>query len=233
VARLTLLERERVQALADELALTGAGRVEPATAARSGRLLRAAHVVQGVIRETAPGALRLDGQVVSTASAEVQASGSAADRLSQLFAMEKALVFELLDELGIVLTPAERRAIAERPTGDLQAFLAFSRGLEAEDRGRPAEAEALFRRAALRDPGFRLARERANPAGARSAPNGLPAAQLGAALQGIAPTLAGRLGNRVRKQPPPNRARLAEALRQDDPARLGTFGQLVVIIPRP
>jgi hypothetical protein len=31
--------------------------------------------------------------------------------------------------MGVAITPAERRALSERPTADLQAFLAFSRGL--------------------------------------------------------------------------------------------------------
>ena len=250
VSRLTLLERERVQALNDELALTAEGRVEPATAARSGRLLRAAEVVQGSIRETGPQAIRLEANVVSATTAEVRASGSATDRLNQLFAMEKAIVLDLLGRLGIALSPAEQRAIAERPTADLQAFLAFSRGLEAEDRGSFGDAARLFQQAAIQDPGFRAALDRARlynrigaasrmtpmrlaqivragPAGAA----GLRGGQLAAAVQGIAPTLAGRLGR-------PGKialikARLAEALRQDDAARLGTIGQIVVTIPRP
>jgi len=237
VSRLTLLERERVQALSDELALTAAGRVDPASAARSGRLLRAAEVVQGSIRETG-GGLRLDANVVSATTAEIRASGSESDQLSRLFAMEKALVLDLLGRLGIALSPAEQRAIAERPTGDLQAFLAFSRGLEAEDRGRPAEAAVFFQRAAQRDPSFRAAREQAvslrsaDAPRAKTSPAGVRAAQLAASLQGIAPTLAGRLAGKPSKGAV-LRGRLAEALRQDDPSRLGAIGKLLGTIPRP
>jgi hypothetical protein len=61
---------------------------------------------------------------------------------------------------------------------------------------------------------------------------GVRGAQLAAALQGIAPTLAGRLGQKPGKLVGV-RARLAEALRQDNPARLGAIGQIVVTIPRP
>jgi len=240
VSRLTLLERERVQALADELALGSAGRIDPASAARSGRLLRAAEVVQGSIRETGGKAIRLDANVVSATTAEIRASGSASDQLSRLFSMEKSVVLDLLGRLGIALSPAEQRAIAERPTSDLQAFLAFSRGLEAEDRGRFGEAAQLFQQAALRDPAFRAARERSaqnlrigqarttrSPAGA-----GIRSAQLAAAVQGIAPTLAGRLNGKPGRFAVV-RGRLAEALRQDDPSRLGTIGQILSNIPRP
>lgn len=256
VTRFRLLERERVQALTDELRLAGAGPVEPGTAARSGRLLRAADVVQGAIRETEAGAIRLDANVVSAATAEVRASGSASDRLAELFAMEKSIVFDLLGRMGVTLTPAEQRAISERPTANLQAFLAFSRGLEAEDRGSFGEAARLFQQATTSDPAFSAARIRAAESARSSAANRMtqarlsqvaqaragrpgfsgPAAvrgaQLAAALQGVAPSLAGRL-NRPQGKLAAVRSRLAEALRQDDPARLGAIGQIVVTIPRP
>jgi tetratricopeptide (TPR) repeat protein len=248
VSRLTLLERDRVQALADELALAGAGRVDSGTAARSGRLLGAAEVIQGAIRETGGGDIRLDANVVSSANASVRASGSASDNLSRLFAMEKSVVFDLLERWGIPLTPAEQRAIREQPTADLQAFLAFSRGLVAEDRGDFAQAGRQYQEAVGRDPSFSAARERsarsARTAAAsrtrgpqlavgmtRRAPS-LRSAQLGAAIQNIAPTLAGRLSRTQLKAAFALRSRLAEALRQDDPSRLGTLTTTVTTIPR-
>jgi TolB-like protein len=248
VSRLTLLERDRVQALADELALARGGLVDSTTAARSGRLLGAADVVHGAIREAPNGEIRLDAQVVATSTAAVRATGSASDRLAQLFAMEKSVVFELLERWGIPLTPAERRAISEQPTTDLQAFLAFSRGLEAEDRGDFVEAGQQFQAAAGRDPSFSAARQRAernartaaatrvsgpqlSAALNRRAP-ALRTAQLGAALQNIAPTLAGRLSRTQLKAAFAFRSRLAEALRQDDAGRLGTLTGTITTIPR-
>ena len=159
--RLTLLERERVQALVDELALNESGRVDPATGARSGRMLRAARVVQGTIQDV-PGKtdLRFDASVVDAGTATVVATGSGSDQLLQLFALEKVVLFRLLSQMNIALTPAERQALSERPTADLQAFLSFSRGLEAEDRGDYAGAEASFSAALARDPNFRAAKVR-------------------------------------------------------------------------
>jgi hypothetical protein len=154
--------------------------------------------------------------------------------------------------MGIALTPAEQRAIAERPTADLQAFLAFSRGLEADDQGRFTEAAQFYQQAAARDPSFRAAKERAERSGrtgaaARMTPARLALAvqtgrqngaatsrnlQLAAAIQGIAPTIAGRLSQRPGRLAA-IRARFAEAARQDDPSRLGTIGKILEIIPRP
>jgi TolB-like protein len=122
VRDLQLVERERLQALLDELKLSDNGRVDPSTGARSGRLVGAASVVQGQFDVT-PTQVRVDASVVRASDAGVAATGSGADQLRALFDIEKQVVFQLIDKLGITLTPAERVAISERPTSNLQAFL--------------------------------------------------------------------------------------------------------------
>ena len=247
LSRFTLLERERTQALIDELALAASARVVPATAARSGMLLGAEQVLSGAFRDTDNGTIRLDANVVRASTAEVRATGAASDRLEQLFSMEKTVLFELLDRMAVPLTPAERRALAERPTADIQSFLAFSRGLDAEDRGDFRSATAFFDQAAVRDPGFVAARERAGrsarlrvssrataahlAAVANRSGKSVRGAQLATALQSIAPSMSGRL-NRAHRIAA-IRSRLAEALRQDDASRIGLTSQGTTVIPRP
>jgi TolB-like protein/Tfp pilus assembly protein PilF len=254
VASLRLVERERVQALTAEMALAAAQRTEPGTGARSGRLLRAARVVQGSVRDDPrAGTLRLDATVVTTQSGAVAARGNGTDRLAQLFAVEKQLVLDLLRQLGIALSAAERQAILERPTSDLQAFLAFSRGLEAEDRGDFATAAAQFQTAVARDPNFREARVRADAiervasagrtatelaglAARRLEPTALApgrAAALRNAISVVAPTTGDRLLRRTLSRSPLARSRLTEALRQDDPTGIGGRGEIIIIVPRP
>ena len=69
-----------------------------------------------------------------TADGAIEATTGAGDRLERLFGLEKTVVLGLLERIDVRVTPAELRAITERPTQDLQAFLAASRGLEAEAR---------------------------------------------------------------------------------------------------
>src|SRR6185503_9621983 len=154
VRRLRLVERERLQVLLDELKLAESGRVDVATGARSGRLVGAGGMVQGQFQEVPTQSLRIDATVVRASDAQISATGSGADRLQSLFDIEKAVVFQLLDRMGITLTPAERQQISERPTRDLQAFLLYSRGLEAKDRGDFGAATQAFQAAAQRDPSF-------------------------------------------------------------------------------
>jgi tetratricopeptide (TPR) repeat protein len=161
VRRLKLVERERLQALLDEMKLVESGRVDPATGARSGRLVGAGGMVQGQFQEVPTQSLRIDATVVRATDAQISATGSGADRLQALFDIEKAVVLQLLDRMGITLTPAERVAISERPTRDLQAFLLYSRGLEASDRGDFAAAAQSFQAAARLDPSFQAASQQA------------------------------------------------------------------------
>jgi len=161
VGSLTLLEREAAQWLLDEMKLTQLGLMDPVTAARSGRLLGAERVIQGSFQDLAGERMRIDGAAVATTSGTVAAAASADDQLRLLFDAEKALVLDLLQRLDVSLTDAERERIAERPTRSLQAFLAFSRGLGAEDRDAFAQAAREYRAAMRLDPWFRQAAQRA------------------------------------------------------------------------
>jgi TolB-like protein len=252
VERLTLLEREQVQAIATELGLSTNGHVAPDGAVRSGRLLGAARVVQGSVREAASGnGIQVSANVVRTADGVISATGQGEDRLQRLFDLEKQIVLDLLDQLGIVPTPAERRAIGERPTTDLQAFLAFSRGLEAEDRGDFSAARRLFESAALQDAGFGAARQRGADVqrialAMRSTPERLAAtvrpaagptprgAALGRAVSLVAPSTAAQLDQRTAEPSRSTaRAQVQEGLNRDDPTLIGLIGTIIIVVPRP
>jgi tetratricopeptide (TPR) repeat protein len=184
VRRLRLVERERLQALIDEMKLAASGRVDPATGARSGHLVGAGQVVQGQFQE-APGAnIRLDATMVRAGDAQIAATGSGRDPLSQLFDLEKSVVFQLLTKTGVPISPAESIAISERPTKDLQAFLLYSRGLESQDRGDFRAAGADFKAAAQRDPTFQAAAQQSQSSDAASSASGTPDNTLAAVVGG-------------------------------------------------
>ncbi len=248
IEQVTLLERERVQVLLDEMALGEAGRIDLSTAARSGRILGAGHVIQGVLRETGAGGLSLEAQAVRTDDGQVTATSRVTNAVADLFTMEKEVVLDLVGQMGLTLSPAESRAISERPTADLQAFLAFSRGLEAQDRGEIQVASTLFARAAAQDPMFvsasrqAVSAARAANAGATvdltpgllsAATNATRLGVLQHALQVIAPSAGGTLEQRTMTRLPVTRPRLPEALRQDDAGRLTILGDIIIVIPRP
>lgn len=162
---ITVLERGQIQTLLDEMALTEAGYAEPATGARAGRILRAEHVIQGVLTTLGEETLRVDTDVLNTPRAASAGTVAAEDQLQNLFDLEKDLVFRTLrDVLGVELTPAEEQRIRENRSENILAFLAYGRGLRAKDQGNYAEALAAFQQAQQLDPGFGAAAEAAGEA---------------------------------------------------------------------
>lgn len=173
VDRVRLLERARIDAILDEFDLAKSGRVDLATAPRAGRLLRAERVFAGVVR-VAAGRIDIQAAVTPSENAEAGRRLAEADALDQTLDAERRLALSIFDVLGIELTMAERERVGRHGTANLEALLAYGRGLEASDAGDWARAAAEFRRAAELDPGFREAADRAEEATIREAAAALP-----------------------------------------------------------
>jgi TolB-like protein/thioredoxin-like negative regulator of GroEL len=258
IKTLHLVERDRVQALLDEMRLAESGRVDPATGARSGRLVGAASVVQGQFSTDSGQRFAIQAAVVRASDAQITATGEGADRLTQLFDIEKQVVFQLIDKLGITLTPQERVAISERPTRDLTAFLLYSRGLEAQDRGDYGAAAQNFQAAAQRDPRFGAATQQAQTSQAAGAAAGAPPADLAATVTGpSAPPPGGNGGDALRRGvndvtptgagdltgatpeaikitlPPTNPSGICEAAGCQGPPNATRIGTVTIIVKKP
>ena len=157
VDSLTVVERVRLQAVLDELAFSQRSEVDPSSAPRLGRLLGAGTVVGGGFDIVGGEAVQLDvaafDVVLNTPLPDAGEEGP----LRDLFDLEKAIVFRVVEGMGIDLTEAEQVAIQFVPTRNLEAFLAFSQGLVQEDAGNLRAARQHYQRAASLDPGFGLA----------------------------------------------------------------------------
>jgi tetratricopeptide (TPR) repeat protein len=159
-SQLTVVERDRLQAILGELRLQQTG-VAPGTGVRVGKILQAGRLVGGNIAQLDADHLRASAFVTNVQSAQTEGNGANDQQtVEQLFTLEKNLVLRLFTDLNVTLTTAERNAIEQRPTRSLAAFLAFSRGLEAEDRGDFAAAARYFDNAVRLDPGFAPAQQR-------------------------------------------------------------------------
>lgn len=156
---LTVVERARMQALLDELALQRAAG-DSTTAVRAGRMLQAGRLVQGGILLVGAEQLRVDAAIVDVPTSTAVGGASGDDQLGAIFDLEKQLVLDLFSSMGITLTVAERRALDQRPTRSLAAFLSYSQGLMAEDAGDFDAARRFFDNAFRIDPGFGAAAQR-------------------------------------------------------------------------
>lgn len=256
-SQLRVLERERMQAMVNEMQLSEENRADPRSAVRSGRLLQAGRVVQGVIAERGD-QLRVDAAVVDVGTAGVAAAAGTEDQLNHIFDIEKQLVLSIFNNLGIQLTDAERSAIDQRPTANLQAFLAYSQGLEAEDRGDFAQAQQLFAQAQQLDPNFQAAAQSASQASDLSAaatqstgdveatvaqneaqetgaatPTDVQNTALQNGANSVTPTTTAQQAaeaQQVPSQPPAQRDNTPESTHTEGPRTTGT---VVIIIRRP
>jgi tetratricopeptide (TPR) repeat protein len=155
--RFRMVERLEVGALLDEMRLAEAGRVDEETAARMGYLLRAGRMVQGLAAIPPDADVRLEASVVRP-DGRVTSPEGATGRLRDLMQMEKQVVIGVAGQLGYVLSQAERQMILENGTQSMVAFLAYSRGLVAEDLGDFPTAALHYGDAVRADPGFNAAR---------------------------------------------------------------------------
>lgn len=167
--KITVVERDKIQAISDEIALSKSGQVDAATAVRAGKLIQAGRIVKGALISTGASNITMTSTTVNTENSATVGTGVDENgTLDKLFDMEKQLVFATFADLGVTLTPAEHQDVDRRPTHSLQAFLDYSRGLMAEDAGRLDEAARFFESARAADPGFGAALQRAQTASAAS-----------------------------------------------------------------
>jgi len=161
VGALRVIDRLKIDMIIEELKLSASGAVDPATAPRMGKLLGSKHLVGGAVMDIGESGLRLDGIIVNTGDSSSAMTDPAEGSLNRIFAVQKAFVFNVIENLGVELTTEERDAISEVPTESYLAFLAYCRGLDYEQRGFYRDAQASFHQAVQHDQNFGAAENKA------------------------------------------------------------------------
>ncbi|MEW5767042.1 MAG: tetratricopeptide repeat protein [bacterium] len=154
VKSLSVVERIKLHHILDELGFSSTDLVDQSKAPRMGKLLGASILVTGVFTaleekvqiEPALGKVKLDKLYILE---------GVEGMLANFLQIEKDLVWQVLDEMGLELTSEEREAISRNvPTESLAAFLAYSTGLSLEDSGMYPEAAKEYESALTLDPNF-------------------------------------------------------------------------------
>ncbi len=157
---LKVVERVKMQKLLEEMGLGMSGVVDEKTAPRVGKLLGSSRLVKGAYLDLDNAQIRLDAGIVGTRSGDFRKTPPTSGQMEALFRLEKNLVFTVIDQMGIPLTKEEREAIQYIPTESLLAFLAYSKGLDYEDRGMYDQAQTEYKKALSIDPKFKMAQQR-------------------------------------------------------------------------
>ncbi len=159
---LTVLERDKIELLTQELRLSASELVNPATAARPGRLLGAGTLVAGAVYNApgpggpGSGRYRLNSAVSDVPRGRLLGQNEAEGLQAEFFLLQKRIVHGVLDMLDIRDRPA---AVDTVHTRSWEAYARFARGLDALAEGRFADARQAFLAALRLDPDFALAED--------------------------------------------------------------------------
>ena len=159
VPEIELVERIRLNALMEEMALGQSGMISEGTEARFGKLLGAGKVVSGYY-DVLDKKIRMDVELWDHQVSAKPRRANTSDNLTRLFIMEKKLVLGIVANMGIELTPEQRKKVLHIPTRNLQAFMEYCNGLEKQDTGQMQAAAQYYKKAVRLDPKFEMSQEK-------------------------------------------------------------------------
>lgn len=144
-----IIEREKIQALLKEVALSQSGSVDKETAVKVGRILGAQTIAFGsfmVLMDQ----VRIDVRIVKTETSEMLMAESITGRSDAFIALQQTLAAKIARSLRVAIEPAPGAAGGS----DISAALYFSQGLDALDRGDKDRARELFAKAVALDAAY-------------------------------------------------------------------------------
>jgi tetratricopeptide (TPR) repeat protein len=113
VPRLKVVERLRIQSILDELELGKKDIIDERTMQRVGRLLRAKTIIKGGFIIQSNDNIIIDLAVINVTTGKVDHSFNKFGNLDNFYRIEKDLVIEIVNKMGIVLTEDVRKKIGQ------------------------------------------------------------------------------------------------------------------------
>jgi TolB-like protein len=159
VRSIQVLERVKVQALIEEMGLGVSGLVEPDTAPRVGKLLGAQWLLGGDIIEGQPPQLQIQSNILDVPTLKILSQQIAKGNLSDLFRIEKELLFDIIKLLKIEISPEEKEVLKKPISTNIKALIAIFKGIEASDSGNYKKADEFYEKALREDPNIHIANE--------------------------------------------------------------------------
>jgi TolB-like protein len=149
VSTLKLIERDKIQALLKEIALSQTGGIDNSTAIKAGKILGAQATTFGSFMVLGK-QVRIDARIVKVETSEVLMADSILGRSDNFIHLEKELAAKIAKSLNATFMPT-----TETATSDIDAALYFSKGLAAYDHGDVAEAKRMFEKSVELDAAYK------------------------------------------------------------------------------
>ena len=153
---LAVVERGRLNDILSELELQTSSFVDPVSAVQVGKGLGAEYVLTGAFLAVAPD-MRIDARIVNVSTGKVVQAEAVQGPVDEFFLLEKELATLIIDQLKVSVSARESARMGRPATESFDAFVAWSAGLEALDRGALQEARDQLAAALEHDDRFALA----------------------------------------------------------------------------
>ena len=137
----TVVERDKLEAVLGELHLQGTAAFDPATRARLGKLVGARYLISGSMLGVTP-EVRIDARLTDITTGVDVVAAAVRGAPDHLFDLEQELVAKLTSSIDAKLSSS---VAARKMKGvDVDTVLAYSKGLDLEDKGKLEEAVKKF-----------------------------------------------------------------------------------------
>jgi Tfp pilus assembly protein PilF len=153
---LQVVDRIKLHALLEKMKPGASGVVDPKTASRAGKLLRAGHAISGALADMKNERMFIASAVAGADRKAGIATQEVNGELKQFYDLEKQIACQIIEDLGrdCDAAPAGFNKIHTR---SMPALLAYSYGLHYFDEENYGRARERFQRALEKDPRFDLA----------------------------------------------------------------------------
>lgn len=157
VKEISVVEREKLEALLSELKLQKTKYFDPATAQKLGRGLGATHAVTGSFAALDP-EMRIDIRLIEIQSGKVVVADKVIGKKTDLFALESELVRKFTEGLDVKL--AGKAPASKTRVPSLDSLLDYSKSVDLADQGKIEDANEAMNKVVRASPTFVLARLR-------------------------------------------------------------------------
>ncbi len=152
-----VVERVWLQALLDEMDLGASGIMDAKTVPTVGNLLGAYNVVSGDIFAGSTQNIAIDSSILDIPLKNITRQPSVTGALDELFKLEKTVLFNIVDQLKVPISPAKRAELEKPLSASAAALLALFTGINYSDKGQYADAASMYKQALVEDPNLELA----------------------------------------------------------------------------
>jgi TolB-like protein len=143
VPEIQLVERERMQDIVKEIDAQHTQYFDSTTSVKVGKMIGAQYVVVGSFATVKP-QMRIDTRVVSVETGQIVKTAQVTGDQDKFFDLEQKLADQLIDGLGVALSPSEKQTLASQEKADrvddVKTMADYSQALALYDRGEYVDA---------------------------------------------------------------------------------------------